>query len=192
MPTTEGPVRVLLISGSLRDDSVNTWTLRTLETLALPGVLASRYLGLADVPHFNPDLDGDRLPDQVRRWREVLHAADAVLFCIPEYAGAMPGSFKNLLDWSVADHDPRSLYEKPVAWINVAPEGRALHAHDSLRTVLGYLHAQLVEAAVAAVPVPREARDESGLILDPVIRDALRNSLAALVDAARARRRGSA
>lgn len=42
-------------------------------------------------------------------------AADAVLFCTPEYAGALPGSFKNLLDWTVGGGET---YGKPAAWIN--------------------------------------------------------------------------
>ena len=33
--------------------------------------------------------------------RAAIAAADAVVFCTPEYAGTLPGSFKNLLDWTV-------------------------------------------------------------------------------------------
>jgi NAD(P)H-dependent FMN reductase len=33
--------------------------------------------------------------------RRQIEAADAVVFCTSEYAGALPGSFKNLLDWTV-------------------------------------------------------------------------------------------
>ena len=43
--------------------------------------------------------------------------ADAVMFSTPEYAGALPGSFLNLLDWTIGGGE---IYEKPVAWINVA------------------------------------------------------------------------
>ena len=35
----------------------------------------------------------------------------------PEYAGALPGGFKNLLDWTVGGGD---LYRKPVAWVDVS------------------------------------------------------------------------
>ena len=53
--------------------------------------------------------------------RRQLADADAVLFCTPEYAGTLPGSLKNLLDWTVGGGE---LYGKPVAWINVANPGR--------------------------------------------------------------------
>ena len=54
-----------------------------------------------------------------------------MLFSTPEYAGALPGSFKNLLDWTVGDDQPGSMNGKPVAWVNVSPRG-AEHAHESL------------------------------------------------------------
>ena len=95
--------------------------------------------------------------------------SDAVLFSTPEYAGALPGSFKNLLDWTIGDDVAGSIYEKRVAFINAsaAPHGAA-EAHDSLRKVLGYVHAALVEDACTAIPVPRAAIKD-GLIGDPAI-----------------------
>lgn len=84
-------------------------------------------------------------------------AADALLICTPEYAGALPGASKNLLEWTVGD---AGTYRKPVAWINAsgpaAPAGGA-DAHDSLRKVLGYLQADLVEDACVRLPLTRGA-----------------------------------
>lgn len=61
--------------------------------------------GLADVPAFNPDPDPDHdhepLPPPVADLRAHMAAADAVVFCTAEYAGGLPGTFKNLLDWTV-------------------------------------------------------------------------------------------
>ena len=33
--------------------------------------------------------------------RSAIAECDAVVFCTPEYAGTLPGCFKNLLDWTV-------------------------------------------------------------------------------------------
>jgi chromate reductase, NAD(P)H dehydrogenase (quinone) len=173
---------ILLLSGSLRDGSVNTSVLRTARAVAPEGVVATLYGGMASLPHFNPDDDPDGGPvhSAVSELREALHAADAVLICTPEYAGALPGSFKNVLEWTVGD---ASTYRKPVAWINAssaaAPTGGA-DAHESLRKVLGYVGADIVEAAVVRLPVPRTAIGADGLIGDPAIRDAITASLAAL------------
>lgn len=81
-------------------------------------------------------------------------AADAVLFCTPEYAGTLPGSFKNLLDWTVGSGE---LYGKPVAWINVANAGRGEGAQATLVTVLGYVGAVIIEPACTHLAVGHHA-----------------------------------
>jgi NAD(P)H-dependent FMN reductase len=94
-----GEVRVLLVSGSTRRGSTNTTALATAAAAAPGRVTTALYDGLAGLPAFNPDDDGDRLPEAAAGLRRQI--ADAVLFCTPEYAGTLPGSFKNLLDWTV-------------------------------------------------------------------------------------------
>ena len=68
------------------------------------GVEAEIYDGMGRLPHFNPDddpADGVGLDAEVAALRAALGEADALLLSTPEYAGALPGSFKNLLDWTV-------------------------------------------------------------------------------------------
>ena len=111
-------------------------------------------------------------------------APTALLVCTPEYAGALPGAFKNLLEWLVGGGEA---YRKPIAWINVsgpaAPTGGA-DAHDSLRKVVGYLSMEIVEEACVRIPVARDAIGEDGLIADPAIREPLAAALAALREGA--------
>src|SRR5262249_39669943 len=177
--------RVLLISGSLRSQSTNTAVLRTAQAVAAGGVEAILYDGLAGLPPFNPDDDEEPLPAAVAALRTSIRAADALLFSTPEYAGALPGSFKNLLDWTIGDDHPGSIYEKPVAWINASPRG-ASHAHESLRVVLGYAHASVVEQACLPVPVTAGDVDEHGLVGDADARATIAAALGALADAIRA------
>ena len=161
------PVRVLLVSGSTRAGSGNTAALVTAAAVAPGGVMPVLYEGLAQLPAFNPDDDGDRLPREVAELWEEITAADAVLFCTPEYAGTLPGSFKNLLDWTVGGGQ---LYGKPAAWINVAVPGRGQGAEDALAAVLGYVGADVVEAACRRIPVDRAAVTQDGTISDPGFR----------------------
>ncbi len=174
---------LLLVSGSLRDESTNTATLRTSVDLAPDGVDARLYDGMASLPHFNPDDDVDPLPRRVVELRAAINNALAVVFCTPEYAGALPGSFKNLLDWTVGDAD---CVGKPVAWINVStsPSG-ASNAHHSLRLVATYTGFAIVEEACRNVPVTRDAVDDHGVIGDAGIRAQLADALSTLVDRAR-------
>jgi chromate reductase, NAD(P)H dehydrogenase (quinone) len=161
------PVRVLLVSGSTRAGSGNTAALVTVAAVAPGRVTAVMYDGLARLPAFNPDDDGDHLPREVAALREEIAAADAVLFCTPEYAGTLPGSFKNLLDWTVGGGQ---LYGKPAAWINVAVPGRGQGAEDALAAVLGYVGADIVEAACRRIPVDRAAVSPDGTISDSLFR----------------------
>jgi NAD(P)H-dependent FMN reductase len=96
-----GPALILLVSGSTREGSSNAAALRTAAAVAPDGVRTELYQGLAGLPAFNPDHDVDPLPAPVGEPRARIDAAHAVLFCAPEYAGTLPGSFKNLLDWTV-------------------------------------------------------------------------------------------
>jgi NAD(P)H-dependent FMN reductase len=100
------------------------------------------------------------------------------MFCTPEYAGGLPGSFKNLLDWSVGE----GLHAKPVGWINAsAHAGGAEHAHSALRTVLGYVNADIVEAACTRAQVRRDIIGSDGIVTEPIARAAIRVAVHALI-----------
>jgi NAD(P)H-dependent FMN reductase len=175
-------MHVLLISGSLRAASTNTAVLRTASAVAGDGLTTTLYGDTAQLPHFNPDDDreGEPVDSAVAELRAQIAAADAVLLCTPEYAGALPGALKNLLEWTVGD---AGTYGKPIAWINAsgpaAPTGGA-DAHDSLRKVLGYVHADIVEAACARIPLTRNAIGVDGTITAPEAREEIRQTLDAL------------
>jgi NAD(P)H-dependent FMN reductase len=162
----------LLVSGSLRRLSTNTALLRTTAEIAPDHVECPIYDRLASLPAFNPDDDLDPLPAEVQRLRHAIHRADAIIFSTPEYAGALPGSLKNLLDWTIGDEHAGSIYEKPVAWINASPRG-ADGAHQELRTVLGYAHARVIETACAHVPVMSQMVGADGLVDDDASKAAL-------------------
>lgn len=95
-----------------------------------------------------------------------LTSADALLICTPERAGALPGALKNPLENASG---------------SAAPTGGA-DAHDSLRKVLGYVHADIVAAACARVPVTRDAVGPEGTITDPHIREQIAATLTALAE----------
>ncbi|GHG69246.1 NADPH-dependent FMN reductase [Streptomyces griseocarneus] len=179
MPT---PPMILLLSGSVRSGSSNEAALRTVRAVA-PGRLRTvLYEGLAELPHFNPDDDHDPLPPTVAQLRAAIDEAAAVLICTPEYAGTLPGAFKNLLDWTVGGTE---ICDKPVAWVNVAAPGRGQGAEATLRTVLGYTGARIVEPACVRTPVGPGTAGADGVITDPGVRErlaAVLERLAAVLD----------
>ena len=169
---------VLLISGSTRLASTNTAALRTVAALAPAGIETQWYEGLADLPAFNPDDDGTAHPSVVAL-HEQISGADAVLLCTPEYAGTLPGSFKNLLDWTVGSAD---LYEKPIAFLNVAAPGRGDGAAATLIAVLGYVGARVQSDACVRLPVSGDEVGPDGLVMSPEFRAGALDALVRLTD----------
>ncbi|MFI6649871.1 NADPH-dependent FMN reductase [Streptomyces sp. NPDC050529] len=171
------PRVILLLSGSLRVGSSNETVLRTAQAVAPEGVRTVMYEGLAALPHFNPDDDAEPLPEPVAALREAIDAADALLVCTPEYAGTLPGAFKNLLDWTVGGTE---ICDKPVAFVSAAAPGRGQGAEATLRTVLGYTGAVVVEPACVRVAVDRQLVGADGVITEAGARERIAEVLTVL------------
>ncbi|BCY05983.1 hypothetical protein L3i22_010710 [Actinoplanes sp. L3-i22] len=176
-PTTYrlGMTRVLLISGSTRDSSLHTAALRTASRFAPPEVDATLYTGMAGLPAFVP---GDpEPPESVHDLRRRVSESDAVLFSTPEYAGSLPGSLKNLLEWLI---DGAVLTGKATAWLSVVTPGQDEGARAGLESVLGHGGARLLRAACVRLPLDMRTIDEAGLVADPQLHQALQDVLHAL------------
>lgn len=133
------------------------------------------YSGLADLPHFNPDLDNDT-PAVVTDWRDQLKNADAVLICTPEYAFGVPGSLKNALDWTVSSGE---FVDKPTALITASSVGT--NAHASLLLTLGAISAKVTDEATLLIPFVRTKVNTDGSITDPEVLTSLQKVLDALL-----------
>jgi chromate reductase, NAD(P)H dehydrogenase (quinone) len=158
---------------------------KTARALAPAGVEATIYTRLADLPHFNPDDDRDPLPEPAAHMREQLKGVDALFISTPEYAGTLPGAFKNFLDWGVGG----GLSEVPVGWVNPSAYGGSKGTYRVLRTVLAFTNSPTVESACVDVPVPRDAVGADGIVVDEGIRAAIGRALGALAEHVYERRR---
>ena len=175
-------MQVLAFSGSLRERSYNTALARAAADHAPPGVHVELYDGLAELPPYDEDLDGEDAPASVRELRERIAQADGLLFVTPEYNGSIPGVLKNAIDW--ASRPPRggaALWGKTAA-VAGATTGQygAIWAQQDLRRVLGIAGARVVDGEL---PVARaqDAFDETGTLLDKGVAARLARHLAALV-----------
>jgi chromate reductase, NAD(P)H dehydrogenase (quinone) len=167
--------RILLVSGNLREDSLHTAALRTAARFTPAGITATPYDGLRFLPAFLP---ADPVPPQaVKHLRHQVGAADGLLFCTPEYAGSLPGSLKNLLDWLV---DGGDLHGKPAAWLSVAAPGQDESARATLETALSHGGARVLRSACIRIPLSPAAVDARGLVADPTLHTALRDVLVSL------------
>jgi chromate reductase len=170
--------RLLAISGSLRAVSLNTALLEAAARLAPDGLTVVQYRGVGRLPHFNPDRDGDSPPLEVVSLRSSIKAADGLLISSPEYAGGIPGSLKNALDWLVSCVE---FPNKPVALFNASQ--RAADAQAALRLVLTTMSARLIEPASITVPLLGTGLDELGIATHAEFAPPIRAALAAYRDA---------
>jgi NAD(P)H-dependent FMN reductase len=169
-------MRILTLCGSLRARSSNRAILRAYERLA-PDFAFTHYERLSALPHFNPDLDGegDAPPPEVAELRALIGRADVLAISTPEYVHALPGSFKNALDWLVS-YPPFA--GKPVVILQAARG--STWALDSLREVLRTMSAQLIDAASVALPLGTNQVDEAAILARDDLRPQLARSLEAL------------
>jgi chromate reductase, NAD(P)H dehydrogenase (quinone) len=113
-------VRLVAVSGSLRQGSYNRKLLQTAARELPPGVEFELLPGLEDIPHYSEDADVEPAHPAVRRLRAALGAADAVLVSTPEYNASMPGAPNNALDWASRPFPDNCLRGKPVAVIGAS------------------------------------------------------------------------
>lgn len=86
---------------------------------------------LSALPHFDPDAEENSVPAVVAEFRAQVAAADAVIFCTPEYVFSVPAILKNALEWCVAS---TVFSEKPVAMIVASGGGQ--NTYESLGLIL--------------------------------------------------------
>lgn len=125
---------VLAIVGSTRRTSTNLSLVQAIAQLSNEYFSVTIFQGISDLPHFNPDLDTDTPPGEIRMFRELLRNSDGVLISTPEYAMGVPGTLKNALDWTVSSSE---FSKKPVALITASSLGEKGHASllDTLRVI---------------------------------------------------------
>jgi RNA polymerase sigma factor (sigma-70 family) len=170
-------MRILTLCGSLRARSSNRAILRAYERVGEAGMVFEHYEGMGALPHFNPDLDDEAAtaPREVAELRAAVDRADVVVISTPEYVHALPGSFKNLLDWLVS-HPPFA--GKRVAILHASRDSR--WALDSLREVLRTMAANILDEASVALPLGSNRLDENAILAREDLRALLGASMKAL------------
>ncbi len=134
-------MRILAICGSLQKSSGNRALLDEAARRVPGGVTVERYEGLAELPHFDPDLEANGTPPTVAGLRRALAASDAVLIACPEYGHSLPGALKNAIDWVIGSGE---LERKLVAITASVPHSeRGRRGLGALRQALAAVSAQV-------------------------------------------------
>jgi len=117
------PLRLLVFSASLRNDSLNT----RLSKLAAAVIEKSGgkvdYANMSefDCPSFNQDVESKGVfPDGATEFRKRILANNAFIISSPEYNGSMPGLLKNAIDW-VSRVRPQPFNERHALLMSASP-----------------------------------------------------------------------
>jgi chromate reductase len=176
-------MRILAVSGSLRESSFNTSLLRAALEAAPDGVELELWDGIGELPLYDEDLEDDA-PVSVQRLRDAWAAADAILFATPEYNGSVPGGLKNAIDWASRPKLEGVLRNKTAAVVGASTgQFGALWAQQDLKRILGITGARVVGTEI---PVGRahERFDSEGRLLDGEVFEQLRLHLTTLASEA--------
>lgn len=165
--------KVIAISGSTRASSTNLNFIRAISTLAEHQFEITLLEGLAEIPHFNPDLDTATPPKQVAEFRNTLREADGILICTPEYAMGVPGTLKNAIDWTVSSME---FSGKPTALITASSVGEK--GHLSLLETLKVIEANMTDETQLLISYAKTKISADALITH----EATLESIGALID----------
>lgn len=161
------PLRILAISGSLRDNASSSRVLKYVGSILGPSCEVEFYDGISRLPHFN---DSKMIHAEVDELRNKISYSDGVIISQPEYAFGVAGSLKNALDWTVGSGE---FSGKPVALITAATGGE--NAHEAMLKTLRAIDCQLSEETCLLIPFIKSKLDQQGNIKDADLQMQLQN-----------------
>jgi len=146
---------------------------------------------LADIPLFNMDVEAEGEPDAVRRFKQAIGIADALLIATPEYNHCVPGVLKNAVDWASRPARRSVLTNRPVAIMGAATGGGGTaRAQAHLRDGLAYTSGLVMPQPEVLVPFAAERFDGDGNLHDEGTRSAVSELVLALGEWVRELREG--
>lgn len=116
--------KLLGISGSLRQHSLNTALLKAGQAL-LPDGVTLEIATLHGIPLYDGDLEEKSgIPEAVTALKQKILASDGIILASPEYNAGIPGVFKNAIDWvSRPPAESAAIFQRPFAVIGASPSG---------------------------------------------------------------------
>jgi chromate reductase len=183
-PEKREPVRFLVFSASLRDDSLNSRLAQQAAAAieANGGIVDSTTMPDFETPSYNADVqDADGFPPGADRLRECVQMNDAFVISSPEYNASMPGLLKNTVDW-VSRFSPQPFNEKHGLLLSASPSmaggNRGLWV---LRVPFEHLGARIYPDMFSLAQA-HQAFDDDRRIADPKLRERFEQTIVGFMD----------
>jgi chromate reductase len=182
-------INILGIVGSLRKGSYNRMALKTAQELMPEGALLE-LLELRDIPIFDQDTEMTP-PAGVVELKRRIRAADAILFCTPEYNYSLPGVLKNAIDWGSRPYGDSAWLGIPAAIMgaSIGTFGTA-RAQYHLRQILVAQDMPVVNQPEVMIANAAQRFDQDGRLTDEPTRQHIRKLLEALIQLVRINQAG--
>ncbi len=164
-------MRILGVSGSLREASTNTRLLVAAKQLAPSEVKMHVTSCVGRLPLFTPDAQTSGVP-AVDEWVEEVRSADGIVISTPEYAGGYPGALKNAFDWLVGTD---AYIDKPFMLLKASP--RSILAQDTFAKVLETMSGVHIESASVTIPLLGTTLDVPDIIENREFAEAIREAI---------------
>jgi chromate reductase len=174
-------IKIVGLAGSLRRASFHRGLIRAAQELAPGDVTVEPYEQLDEMPFFNQDVENLGDPPPVKRFKERIDQAHAVLIATPEYDYAIPGVLTNALDWAL--RPPSPFRHKAVGIVGASPSSvGTARGQMVLRQILLHPPAYVMPEPQMLIPYAHERFDgRTGDLVDEQTRERVRRFLEALV-----------
>lgn len=173
----KGKKNILAISGSTKKNSSNNAVLEFIAESFKTVLNVKIYDGIDKLPHFNPDLDDENSPAIINGLRNEIRTADGILICTPEYVFSLPGSLKNVLEWTVS---ATVFSGKPLAFIVAAASGEK--AFESLDLVLTTIESNMARDSKLLIKGIKGKIGPGGEITDKPTTDKIKAVVQSLIN----------
>lgn len=162
--------KIFAITGSTRKNSSNYKILKYISEQINTAFEVEIFEDLAEIPHFNPDLDTENPPEQVIHFRNKIIQADGIIICTPEYVFSLPGSLKNALEWCVST---TVFSNKNVGLITASASGEM--AQEQLLLIMKTIEAKFEDKKQLLIQGIRGKVNNEGQIVNEETVSALQN-----------------
>jgi len=174
-------IGILGISGSGRRSSYNTALLEAAKELLPEGAALDLY-DVSAFPLFNQDLEVE-IPAAIRRFKERVRRADAILFATPEHNYSISAVLKNAIEWGNRPEEDNSWDGKPAAIMSAStsPRGGA-RAQLHLRQIMVDLNMYPINSPQLLLARAQEHFDANLKLTNSQFRGILRELLTSLAE----------
>lgn len=173
------PMKVIGISGSLREASYNSAALRTAGSL-MPDDMTLEIAEIGDLPMYNHDDERvNGFSNPVQRLRHQVADADALLVATPEYNYSITGALKNAIDWLSRPPDP-PINLMPTAILGVGGRLGTARAQRHFRDIAQHNDLRLVQQPEVLISSAWEKFDDDLRLTDEQALDQIQRLVMAL------------